>query len=997
MLGLVGARARRRRSAAALIGLAVAGSVVVLGSLFGVGIVTEDLATRRALAQLSPPERTVSIHRSTQDGRDDAEDERIARAALEPVLDMTDPIVAIRMYQPAIEWFRVLALDELGQWVNLTKGRLPARCTMAASCEAVRMGPELPNGIADVGTKVELAGTVIEIVGIAQAAPDLPIQVLQLDAPMLVVDGRAAIVESRALIEIARTNYWFAPIDPAAAHSWTLADLGTKVHAVDRALAPVSGSFILSTPEVTLRTVQLRTDVALGRLVFISSLIVGVLLAFAAFAAAIERPDVALEDRRLRAAGASGAARFLFIAGEAVVPAVAGSVVGALGAVIAIGALAASQELPVDTVLGLALLQPAGIALTAALVGLAVVATMLGIHPSTGRLLQPRVVIAAVLPAGLILAWQRISAGPVDPARLAAEATSPAAVLLPGTLGLLVILGSLVLLPPVLRWLARRTRRAPIGIRLATISLAREPLRPAAVMTLLAFSVGAVVFGQTYATTLRQGAADQAAFATGMDLRVQGLGAELPFALFVVPQLQAGKLGSDLDIRPMIRVPGQTATRNAFTLVGFDGAAIDRLRGWRRDFSPTDPTALGAAIHLDGSWALAGQVLPREPTHVSVEVVHAGDPIEIAAVVEDPLGGVQFVDLGTLAPGRQVLRAQLDRVIGLELLQPGQPIAWRVLGLIVQNGGDASELGPNAGRRQAGTLTVLDLPALFDPAAPLEIEVAALSPELLRPPAPTDGLVLPAIVSPELAADVDPSGILDVTVAQNLRLRVRPVGTTTRFPSIPDPGPVVVVDYAPLRLAMNAIEPGAGHPNQVLIGTPSDARTAEVVTGLQQGTFPRLLIASRPEVEAERANDPFAIGVVWGLVVGAIAGLVLSLVGVLLATASELRDERGELWELEAQGTAPRALIRLVVLRTLSMCALGTLTGVAMGVALGWFVAGSVGVGAEGSVPVPPLKLAAPWPLIAAAAAALLLVIGGTVYGLTRRHFARSSLGAGVR
>lgn len=997
MLGLVGARARRRKSAAALIGLAVAGSVVVLGSLFGVGIVTEDLATRRALAELSPPDRTISIHRSTQDGRDDVRDEQIARDALQPVLEMTGPIVAIRMYQPALDWFRVLALDDIAQHVELSKGRLPAPCAMGATCEAIRMGPELPNGIADVGTKVELAGTTIEIVGIAQAAPDLPIQVLQLDAPMLVVDGRAAIVESPALVDIARTNYWFAPIDPEVAHSWTLTDLGELVDQVDRSLAPVSGSFLFSTPESTLRTVSQRTEVALGRLVFISSLIVGVLLAFAAFAAAIERGDVALEDRRLRAAGASRGARFLFIAGEALVPAVVGAIVGEIWAVIAIGALAASQGLPVDTVLGLALLQPAGIALTLGLVGLAIVATMLGIHPSTGRLLQPRVVIAAVLPAGLILAWQRISAGPVDPSRLAAEATSPASVLLPGLLGLSVILGSLVLLPPVLRWVARRTRRAPIGIRLATISVAREPLRPAAVMTLLAFSVGAVVFGQTYATTLRQGAADQAAFAAGMDLRVQGLGAEAPFALFVVPQLEAGTVGSDVEMEPMIRQPGRTATGNAFTLVGFDGTAIDRLKGWRGDLSPTDPTALGTAIHLDGAWELPGHVLPGEPTEVAVEVDYSGDPIELLAVVEDPVGAVQFVEVGTLAPGRQVLRAALEPAFPVEVLVPGHPIVWRVLGLIVRNGGDAGENGPNAGRRQTGDLTVRAMPELFAPTSPQHVEVSGLSPVLLRPPARTDGLVLPAIVGPELARDVDASGVIDLTIGEHLRLRVRPVGTTTRFPSIPDPGPVVVVDYAPLRLAINAQEPGAGQPNQVLLGTPSDARTAEVVTALQQGLFPRLVIASRPEIEAERSNDPFAIGVVWGLIVGAIAGLLLSLVGVLLATASELRDERGELWELEAQGTTPGALVRLVVLRTISMCALGTITGIAMGVALGWFVATSVGVGAEGGIPDPPLRLVAPWELIAAAAATLLLVIGGAAYLLTRRHFARSSLGAGVR
>lgn len=978
-------------------GLAVAGSVVVLGSLFGVGIVTEDLATRRALAELSPTDRTISIHRSTTDGHRDAEDDRIAREALQPVLGMTDPILAVRMYQPPTDWFRVLAVDDAGPWVSVTKGRLPATCNMVSTCEALRMGPELPNGLADVGTTVEIAGTRIVIVGIAQAAPDRPIQILQVDAPILVIDGLTAIHESPALLDVARTNYWFAPIDPAAAHSWTLADLGEQVDAVDRTLGQASVSFLFSTPEVTLRTVHQRTAVALGRLVFISSLILGVLLAFAAFAAAIERADVALEDRRLQAAGASRGARFLFIAGDALVPAAAGTIVGALGSVLAIGTLAARQGEPVATVLGLALLQPAGIALTIALVGLAIVATMLGIHPSTGRLLQPRVVIAAVLPAGLILAWQRISAGPVDPARLAAEATSPASVLLPGALGLSMILGSLAVLPPILRWLARRTRRAPIGVRLATISVAREPLRPAAVMTLLAFSVGAVVFGQTYAATLRQGAVDQAAFAAGMDLRVQGLAAEIPFSLFVVPQLRAGKLGSDLDVQPMIRVAGQTATHNAFTLVGFDGSAIDRLKGWRRDFSPTDPTALGAAIHLDGDWTMPGHVLPGDPTEVSVDVDYTGDPIEVSAVVEDPLGAVEFVEVGTLAPGHQVLHGELGRPFALELLEPGQPIVWRVLGLLVQNGGDAAENGPNEGRRQQGTLTVRGLPELFDPAAPLALDVAALSPMLLRAPSPTDGLVLPAIVSPELAADVDPSGVIDVTVSETLRLRVRPVGTTTRFPSIPDPGPVVIVDYAPLRLAINSLEPGAGQPNQVLLGTPNDARTEEVVTALQQGLFPRLVIVSRPEIEATRTSDPFAIGVVWGLVVGAIAGLVLSLVGVLLATASELRDERGELWELEAQGTTPRALVRLVLVRTISMSAVGTLTGIAMGVALGWFVASSVGVGAEGSTPNPPLELVAPWPLILLAATALLVVIGGLVYGLTRRHFAESALGAGVR
>ena len=161
--------------------------------------------------------------------------------------------------------------------------------------------------------------------------------------------------------------------------------------------------------------------------------------------------------------------------------------------------------------------------------------------------------------------------------------------------------------------------------------------------------------------------------------------------------------------------------------------------------------------------------------------------------------------------------------------------------------------------------------------------------------------------------------------------------------------------------------------------------------------FRRSSSCSGPATELELGNDPFAIGIVWGLAIGAIAGLLLSLLGVLLAASSELRDERGELWELEAQGTTPRSLTSLVVLRTVAMCAVGTVTGIVLGVVLGWFVASAVGLGGEGSIPVPSLALVAPWDVIVLIAAVLLLVIGLAVYALTRRHFGRSSLGAGVR
>jgi hypothetical protein len=331
------------------------------------------------------------------------------------------------------------------------------------------------------------------------------------------------------------------------------------------------------------------------------------------------------------------------------------------------------------------------------------------------------------------------------------------------------------------------------------------------------------------------------------------------------------------------------------------------------------------------------------------------------------------------------------------MLPPGEPKGWRVLGLLALNGGPAGGGGPEQGQRQEGDVTIAGLDALIDPATPIHLVVSGAANQLIRPPARTDGLVLPALVSPDLATDIDASGVLAVRVGTSLDLRLRPVGTLTRFPTITDPGRVVVVDLAPLLLAMNAHDPGTGVPNQVLLGTPSDTRTAEVVAALARDPFPQLVVRSRPAIEEARANDPFAIGLVWGLAIGAIAGLLLSFVGVLLAAASELRDERGELWELEAQGMTPRALLSLVVLRSVAMCAVGSVTGILVGVGLGWFAASAVGVGGEGAVAVPPLVLIVPWLLVVGIALLLLGLIGGSVYALTRRHFGRESLGAGVR
>src|SRR5262249_58189608 len=120
-----------------------------------------------------------------------------------------------------------------------------------------------------------------------------------------------------------------------------------------------------------------------------------------------------------------------------------------------------------------------------------------------------------------------------------------------------------------------------------------------------------------------------------------------------------------------------------------------------------------------------------------------------------------------------------------------------------------------------------------------------------------------------------------------------------------------------------------------------------------------------------------ARGTVLTLGAAALAALALALVGLLLVVVSDLRDERGELFDLEAQGAAPATLRRHIRLRTIFVAVFGLIGGIVTGVVLAALVvalvtltaaAGStelpllVGVGWPAVLPPPPLSLLAPPP-----------------------------------
>jgi ABC-type antimicrobial peptide transport system permease subunit len=115
---------------------------------------------------------------------------------------------------------------------------------------------------------------------------------------------------------------------------------------------------------------------------------------------------------------------------------------------------------------------------------------------------------------------------------------------------------------------------------------------------------------------------------------------------------------------------------------------------------------------------------------------------------------------------------------------------------------------------------------------------------------------------------------------------------------------------------------------------------------------------------------------------------VLAAIGLALAVRSDLRDDRGELYELEALGAPPALLRRVVRTRALAVGLAGLVTGVVTGLVLVLLVTRVVSVTARGGFAEPPLVATVDVLVVGAGVAAFVLVSALLVGATTRSAFA---------
>ena len=238
-----------------------------------------------------------------------------------------------------------------------------------------------------------------------------------------------------------------------------------------------------------------------------------------------------------------------------------------------------------------------------------------------------------------------------------------------------------------------------------------------------------------------------------------------------------------------------------------------------------------------------------------------------------------------------------------------------------------------------------------------------------RPRQPTDGTFLRVLATPKVAAAAGPHGVVPLQV-EGEQIPARIVGVVERFPSIV--GDAVVADRVTTATMLDTRSPGLGTTDELWLNTSARPHV------------PQLLVQSRAETLARLQADPLARGALLTLAGTAAVALLLALVGLLLTVVGDVRDDRGELFDLEAQGAAPATIRGHLRLRALLVALFGVAGGVVLGLVLSSLVISLVSVTAGAAEPEPPLLLTLDAPVLAAAALAYaalaaLLVMAATM------------------
>jgi hypothetical protein len=988
-------RAHAQRTLVVALGIAIAAAVLAMTSVGSVAV--QDRAAQQAIGALQPSDRAVQAVWSGVPGQSDLSLpalDRLARSALRPVLDQ-EPF-AVGVFRQATwggAFVNLGAVDGLARWLVLRRGKLPAPCT-PARCELVQIG----------GAPAAPRLSFLHVVGRATFRPGSPLGAYFAATggrrpPILLANGVLGF--SRAPLpdvdSVARTYGWIVPVEPHSLHSWDLAGFDARLDRAQSRLGLATDLFTVSAPTDAIAATRAAGRVAGERLLILGGDAAVLLLGFAVLASTRLRRDQLAVRRRLTWFGARRSQILLVTATEVVAITIAATIAGwaagtGAGALLARhlgapGALAVVHSVLTGRALGIG----AALAAVTALVMLAALRTD---AIAVGGLRLTAADVAALGALGAVLL--ALARGKADAGALAAGGTGVVLLLLPGLVLFVLAVAAARLLTPLLRLAEWVGRRAPPALRLALLSLARSPGRVVLSVVFFTLSIGIALFAVAYRATLEHGEREQARYAVPAPFVLQESLTQLVTVQEAATAKQYASLG---PVTSVLRDSGYVAggAGRDFTLLALPSAAIARVDGWRSDFAGQPPSKLAHLVAPARPPHLRGIALPDSARRLTVPLTVDGNPLGVALVVLNRRGDFSTLSLGQLSRGSHSVTVALPPAARGGLLAAVR-LSFPVIAAFV------------AGHKESGTgLSVSDAATGVLRIGPVRAGGTVLPPlagwigtggvrndrgavhyllnraadSILRPHEPLENQPVPVIASAALAGAASPGNTLPLHVG-NRTVEAEIVAVARHFPSID--GQLVVADLPTWLVAANTVEPGTTTASELWLDAPPAAAQR-----LSQRPFSLLDVASQRATASELRSDPLARGSLALLLVTGVVAAALAAVGLLLTVVGDLRDESGELFDLEAQGATPRDLRRHLLLRASIVGLLGVGGGIAAGAIVSALVVSVVTVTAGAGIALPPLRLTVDWGVAGIGLAALATVAAFAVLLAARNAYERVS------
>ncbi len=575
----------------------------------------------------------------------------------------------------------------------------------------------------------------------------------------------------------------------------------------------------------------------------------------------------------------------------------------------------------------------------------------------------------------------------------------------------------LIPLPLGLLFLAFRfyAGRAPVGFSMGMWQMARNPTHYARMSLLLILMAGLGIFAASFGGTLERSFEEQAQYATGADIRVEGVTLNnRGRSVSMVEQYEALPVVDEAS--PVIKTFGTDLSKllgDSYIMVGVDGESLRRIGWFRSDFSERPMTEL--LTMLEHPEPPVGVAIPQDARRIGIRLKpdRPRESLALSLRIKDSNDRYFTYVMGRLGGNGEWLDLERDlaRVSSFRRfspLQPASPLTLVSLSIHDTNtrgrlrGGNIAidEIWSRNAQAERTTLDGFDsvsdwsvlrgaresITDILQPldavngqgAVPFTGGAAQFiwsegSPLVGRgiyhgPPANP----LPVLASNHFLNDTGHAVGEEFTVSvSGHRVPIRIIDTFEYFPTLDIFRRGYLISDVASVIRYTNLEPTAAEikPNEVWLTTTSNGSDRDALVETLRGEtapFNSRNVHDRIEALHEAKVDPL-VDAGWRALLFMAFGavLILSCLGFLVHAYVSFREREMQFGLMRTVGFSMRQLVTLVWLEQAIVIAAGMALGAEMGRRLGAIIMPFLSHNDRGSQVLPPFILEIDWPTLA--------------------------------